>query len=76
MAVQTCKEGRKPEITAAWPEFHSPRAWLSSMLMGFSVLGPARSSRSSLVICESSLGLLPHAQAPCTPGLGISGPLS
>lgn len=30
-----CKERRKPEITAAWPQFHSPRAWLSSMFMGF-----------------------------------------
>lgn len=51
-----CKEGRKSEITAVWPQFHSPRAWLSSMFMGFQLLEPARNSRTSFIISWSSLG--------------------
>lgn len=70
MAVKTCKEGGKLEITAAQPEFYSPRAWLSSTV---SVLGPARNTRSPRSYIREARGLLRLALSACRDRRGARG---
>lgn len=53
-----CKEGGKPEITAVWPQFHSPRAWLSSMFMGFQCWDLPGTAEPPSSYIGAALGLL------------------
>lgn len=74
-----CKERRKPEIVAVWPQFHSPRAWLSSMFMGFQcwdLPGTAEPPSSYLGAALGLLQLLPGARGKCRGARGGMGNIS